>query len=167
MYLHLNDPERHSHAHCQRYIKQAMVLLRDKFDSDVPKTVDELCSFAWGWTKDVVSVSSIGVEYVGLSRFYVHLDSSFVPLETMVSESTYTYTGSRIGWAGISLQRRHRKKQGNADIRRCPLAGYTLSPHAQIKFTIMASKAPAPRDQSSPCWLRAGKPRKIINRRFV
>jgi len=27
-----------------QYIKQAMVLLRDKFDSDVPKTVDELCS---------------------------------------------------------------------------------------------------------------------------
>ena len=27
-----------------RYIKQAAVRLRDDFDSDVPKTVDELCS---------------------------------------------------------------------------------------------------------------------------
>ncbi len=122
---------------------------------------------AWGWTKDVVSVSSIGVEYVGLSRFYVDLNSIFVPLEMMVLESTYTYTGSRIDWAGISLQRRHRKKQGNADIRGRPLVEYTLSSHAQIEFTIMASKAPAPRDQPSPCWLRAGEPRKIINRRFV
>lgn len=28
----------------ERYIKQAMIRLRDEFDSDVPKTVDELCS---------------------------------------------------------------------------------------------------------------------------
>lgn len=27
-----------------RYIKQTAVRLRDEFDSDVPKTVDELCS---------------------------------------------------------------------------------------------------------------------------
>ena len=27
-----------------RYIKQAAQKLRDEFDSDVPKTVDELCS---------------------------------------------------------------------------------------------------------------------------
>ena len=27
-----------------RYIKQAAVKLRDEFDSDVPKTVDDLCS---------------------------------------------------------------------------------------------------------------------------
>ncbi len=29
---------------CIRYIKQAAQKLRDEFDSDVPKTVDELCS---------------------------------------------------------------------------------------------------------------------------
>jgi hypothetical protein len=29
-----------------RYIKQSAVMLRDRFDSDVPKTVDELCSLA-------------------------------------------------------------------------------------------------------------------------
>lgn len=28
----------------ESYIKQAMIRLRDDFDSDVPKTVDELCS---------------------------------------------------------------------------------------------------------------------------
>ena len=27
-----------------RYIKQAAIMLRDEFDSDVPKSVDELCS---------------------------------------------------------------------------------------------------------------------------
>jgi len=27
-----------------RYIRQAALRLRDEFDSDVPKTVDELCS---------------------------------------------------------------------------------------------------------------------------
>lgn len=32
------------HAHSSRYLKQTALRLRDDFDSDVPKTVDELCS---------------------------------------------------------------------------------------------------------------------------
>ena len=34
------------HVHASRYLKQTALRLRDDFDSDVSKTVDELCSLS-------------------------------------------------------------------------------------------------------------------------
>ncbi|KAF8643550.1 hypothetical protein AX16_008938 [Volvariella volvacea WC 439] len=84
-----------------QYLKQAAEKLRDNFDSDVPKTVDELCSLPGVGPKMAFLALQVAWDLFecSTSKFWYKFAE---PLYTGTSASGWMsmYTESRIGWDG-------------------------------------------------------------------
>lgn len=100
-----------------RYLKKAALKLRDEFNSDVPKTVDELCSLPGvgpkmaflalqiAWNLCVVQISPTPLEK---SSYYLS------HLGIMELAWTFMFTGLQTCCGGIKRQRKILNRLGNA-----------------------------------------------------
>ena len=94
-----------------RYVKKAALRLRDDFDSDVPKTVDELCSLPGVGPK--MAFLTLQVAWNLYLVFYYTFDElSDAPAEISVLAWMCMFTVLQIGWGGINGPPRSLKKPG-------------------------------------------------------
>jgi len=141
-----------------RYIKQAAKKLRDDFASDVPKTVDELCSLPGVGPKMAFLAlqSAWNLCVVVVSFFYecfphTHDRNHGIGVDVHVHRIS-----NRLGW--------HKKPTKNPEETRCvhvhpctfQQAQTLISSLLEVESTILATFRVPQRNQSLTCWLRPG-----------
>ena len=98
------------------YLKKSAQKLRDDFDSDVPKTVDDLCSLP-GVGPKMAFLALQTAWKLWVSPHLVSLRGRsllwYRTLGTQESESTCMFTGLRIDSSGISLRPRTQRGRGS------------------------------------------------------
>jgi hypothetical protein len=92
-----------------RYLKKAALRLRDDFESDVPKTVDELCSLPGVGPK--MAFLTLHVAWnLYLLFCYAFGEFADAPVAILALVWTCMFTVLQIGWGGINEPQRILKR---------------------------------------------------------
>jgi Helix-hairpin-helix motif len=103
-----------THHILDRYLKKAALKLRDEFDSDVPKTVDELCSLPGVGPKMAFLALQIAWNLCFTTLAPLEISSYYLfHVGIMELAWTFTFTESQTYWGGINRQRKILNKLGN------------------------------------------------------